>query len=260
MGIHELIDLRGKVALVTGASRGLGAAFAAALAEAGADLAVSCRHAGELEATAQAVRAAGRDVLELEADVAQPEQARRMVEEAVNRFGRLDIQLNNAAAMRINKAPEETSPEEWRFVIDTNVNGTFYCCREAAIQMKKQREGGKIINMSSKSGFTVGRYFHGGSYDVSKAAIVMLTKALAVEWAPYNINVNAIAPGYYDTKPNREFFVNNPEMYRKVIDLVPLKRLGNIEELAGLVVCLASGISNFMTGTTILIDGGYNIW
>jgi gluconate 5-dehydrogenase len=125
--------------------------------------------------------------------------------------------------------------------------------------MKKQQSG-KIINLSSKSGFTVGRYFHGGSYDVSKAAIAMLTKALAVEWAPYHINVNAVAPGYYDTKPNREFFVDNPELYKKVIDLVPLKRLGDIRELSGLVVCLASDISNFMTGTTILIDGGYNIW
>lgn len=260
MSIHELVDLKGKVAVVTGGSRGLGAAFATALAQAGADLVISSRHREELAGTAQAVRAVGRQVLEVESDVAQPEEVRRLVEETVGRYGRLDILVNNAGAMRVNKAPEDTSPEEWRFVIDTNVNGTFYCCREAAIQMKKQPRGGKIINLSSKSGFTVGRHFHGGSYDVSKAAVVMLTKALAVEWAPYNINVNAIAPGYYDTQPNRDFFVNNPEMYRKVIDLVPLKRLGNIEELSGLVVCLASDISNYMTGTTILIDGGYNIW
>ena len=259
MGIHELIDLTGKVALVTGASRGLGSAFARALAEAGADLAVSCRHEGELRDTARTVREAGREVPELEADITRPDQVQQMVQSTVARFGRLDILVNNAGAMRINKPPEETTPEEWRFVIDTNINGTFYCCREAAIQMKKQQSG-KIINLSSKSGFTIGRHFHGGSYDVSKAGIAMLTKALAVEWAPYNINVNALAPGYYDTKPNREFFVDNPELYKKVIDLVPLKRLGDIRELSGLVVCLASDISNYMTGTTILIDGGYNIW
>jgi NAD(P)-dependent dehydrogenase (short-subunit alcohol dehydrogenase family) len=259
MGIHDLINLTGKVALVTGASRGLGSAFAQALAEAGADLAVSCRHKKELRDTACGVHDAGREVLELEADITQPDQVQRMVENTVARFGRLDILVNNAGAMRINKPPEETTPGEWRCVINTNINGTFYCCREAAIQMKKQQSG-KIINLSSKSGFTIGRHFHGGSYDVSKAGIAMLTKALAVEWAPYNINVNALAPGYYDTKPNREFFVDNPELYKKVIDLVPLKRLGDIRELSALVVCLASDISNYMTGTTILIDGGYNIW
>lgn len=259
MSIHELINLTGKVALVTGASRGLGSAFAQALAEAGADLAITSRHKDELSDTARAVRGTGRKVLELEADITNPDRVQQMVRSTVARFGKLDILVNNAGAMRINKPPEETTPEEWRFVIDTNINGTFYCCREAAVQMKKQQSG-KIINLSSKSGFTIGRHFHGGSYDVSKAGIAMLTKALAVEWAPYNINVNAVAPGYYDTKPNREFFVDNPELYKKVIDLVPLKRLGDIRELSGLVVCLASDISNYMTGTTILIDGGYNIW
>ena len=257
--IQELISLEGKVAVVTGASRGLGSAFARALAEAGADVSLSCRHLAELEDTAGAVRALGRQALEIEADVTSPDQVRELVGLTVKRFGRLDVLVNNAGAMRINKPPEETTPEEWRFVIDTNVNGTFYCCREAALQMKKQQSG-KIINLSSKSGFTVGRHFHGGSYDVSKAAIVMLTKALAVEWAPYNIRVNAIAPGYYDTQPNRDFFLNNPELCAKVVDLVPLKRLGDVGELAGLVVCLASDIANYMTGTTILIDGGYNIW
>ena len=259
MSVHDLINLTDRVALVTGASRGLGSAFARALAEAGADLAVTCRHKEDLRETARAVRDAGREVLELEADITKPDQVQQMVESTVARFGKLDILLNNAGAMRINKPPEETTPEEWRFVIDTNINGTFYCCREAAVHMKK-RQSGKIINLSSKSGFTVGRHFHGGSYDVSKAGIAMLTKALAVEWAPYNINVNAVAPGYYDTKPNREFFVDNPELYKKVIDLVPLRRLGDIGELSGLIVCLASDISNYMTGTTVLIDGGYNIW
>jgi len=259
MGIHDLINLTGRVALVTGASRGLGGAFAQALAEAGSDLAITSRHKDELSDTALAIRETGREVLELEADITEPDQVQQMVKSTVARFGKLDILVNNAGAMRINKPPEETTPEEWRFVIDTNINGTFYCCREAAVQMKKQQSG-KIINLSSKSGFTIGRHFHGGSYDVSKAGIAMLTKALAVEWAPYNINVNALAPGYYDTKPNREFFVDNPELYKKVIDLVPLKRLGDIRELSGLVVCLASDIGNYMTGTTILIDGGYNIW
>lgn len=258
-GIRELISLRGKVAVVTGASRGLGSAFALALAEAGADVAVSCRHVTELQCTANSVRTTGREALEIEADVSDPDQVRYLIERTVRHFGRLDIVVNNAGAMRINKPPDETSPAEWRFVIDTNVNGTFYCCREAALHMKKQQSG-KIINVSSKSGFTVGRHFHGGSYDVSKAAIVMLTKALAAEWAQYNITVNAIAPGYYDTQPNRDFFLNNPDLCAKVVNEIPLQRLGNVQELAGLVVCLASDVANYMTGTTVLIDGGYNIW
>ena len=259
MSLDKLVSVKDKVAIVTGASKGLGREFAIALAKAGAHVVITCRHKADLEETADKIRNLDLKVLTIESDITDEVQVQHMVDFTVGKFGRIDILVNNAGTERINKPPEETSLEEWNFVIHTNVTGPFLCSKAAAPVMKKQKKG-KIINLSSKSGFTVGRYFHGGSYDVSKSAVAMLTKVLAVEWAPYNINVIGIAPGYYGTEPNRKFFIDKPDLYNKVIDLIPLGRLGNITELSGLVVCLASDITNYMTGTTILIDGGYNIW
>ena len=144
-----------------------------------------------------------------------------LVAEAVRWTSRVDVLINNAAAMRINKPPEETTLAEWRSVLDTNVTGAWLCCREAGKVMIGQRSG-KIVNISSISGYVVNKYFHGGAYEVSKAALMMLTKTLATEWAPYNISVNAIAPGYYDTQPNRDFFAQEADLYQRVLDLIPL--------------------------------------
>lgn len=259
MGLSDMINLQDKVAIVTGASRGLGQAFAAALAEAGAHLVISCRHGSDLDETAGLVRGHKREVLELESDIAHEEQVAEMVDKTVEKFGRIDILVNNAASMRIDKPPEQTTLEEWKSVVDPNITGTFLCSREVAKVMIGQKAG-KIINLSSVAAYDVLKYFHGGSYEVTKTAVVMLTKVLATEWAPYNINVNAIAPGYYNTLPNQRFLKKEPGLYDKVLDMIPLKKLGNIEELAGLVVVLASDIANFMTGSTIIIDGGYACW
>jgi NAD(P)-dependent dehydrogenase (short-subunit alcohol dehydrogenase family) len=122
------------------------------------------------------------------------------------------------------------------------------------------RRKGKIINLASMSGMIINRYFHGGSYDVSKSAVVGLTRALAAEWAPHGINVLALAPGYYGTAPNLHWFQSNPDIHRKVLDLIPLGRLGDIEELAALMAVLASDLTNYMTGSTLVIDGGYTLW
>jgi NAD(P)-dependent dehydrogenase (short-subunit alcohol dehydrogenase family) len=144
-------------------------------------------------------------------------------------------------------------------VIETNVTGAWLCCREAGKVMVGQRSG-KIVNISSMSGSIVNRYLHGGSYEVSKAALMMLTKTLAAEWAQHNIAVNAIAPGYYDTQPNRDFFGHEADLYQRVLDMIPLRRFGNLEELADLVLVLSSETANYMTGSTITIDGGYTVW
>lgn len=182
-----------------------------------------------------------------------------MVSRTVERFGRLDVLINNAETERQNLAPERTSLESWKEVLDINLNGQFLCAREAGRVMIPRRAG-KIINLASISGMIVNRYFHGGSYDVSKAAVVGLTKALAAEWAPYNLNVIALAPGYYGTAPNLRWFQGNPEIHRRVLSLIPLGRLGDLRELAALLVVLASDVSNYMTGSTVLIDGGYTLW
>lgn len=259
VSLADLFSLRGRVALVTGASRGLGQAFAGALAEAGADLVIVSRHLAELGETAGAVRAHGREVLSLEADIRQEEAVREMVTRTVERFGRLDVLVNNAGTERQNLPPEQTSLESWKEVLDINLNGQFLCAREVGKVMIPRRAG-KIINLASMSGMVINRYFHGGSYDVSKAAVVGLTKALAAEWAPYNLNVIALAPGYYGTAPNLRWFQGNPEIHRQVLDLIPLGRLGDLRELAALLVVLASDVSNYMTGSTVVIDGGYTLW
>jgi NAD(P)-dependent dehydrogenase (short-subunit alcohol dehydrogenase family) len=259
MSLSDLLSLRDRVALVTGASRGLGRAFAAALAEAGAHLVIVSRHRKELEDTAGEIRNHNREVLPLQADVTREDQVREMVARTVERLGHIDILVNNAATERQNIAPEQTSLDNWSFVIDTNVNGPFLCAREVA-KVMIPRKRGKIINLASMSGMIINRYFHGGSYDVSKSAVVGLTKALAAEWAQYNVNVIAVAPGYYGTEPNLKWFEGNPEIHKQVIDMIPLHRLGKIEELAALVTVLASDVSNYMTGSTVVIDGGYMLW
>ncbi|MBN1834671.1 MAG: glucose 1-dehydrogenase [Spirochaetales bacterium] len=259
MSLGKLLSLEDRVAIVTGASRGLGQGFASALAEAGAELVITSRHGGELEQTAEQVRAHGREALEVEADVTREEQVEAMVRRAVERFGRIDVLVNNAASERHNLPPEETPLESWSRVMDTNVTGYFLCAREVGKAMIPRKKG-KIINVASISGSIINRHFHGGSYDVSKSAVVGLTKALAAEWAPHGINVIALAPGYYGTAPNRRWFDSNPEIHRKVLDLIPLGRLGDIEELAALVAVLASDVSNYMTGSTVVIDGGYTVW
>jgi gluconate 5-dehydrogenase len=259
MSVHDLINLKDKIAIVTGASRGLGSAFAVALAEAGAHVVITSRHGAELKDTAGKIKNAGREVLELESDISKEDNIIEMVDKTVGKFGTVDILVNNAASMRIDKAPEDTTIDEWKSVIDPNITGVFLCSREAAKIMKKQKKG-KIINISSAAAYDVLKYFHGGSYEVTKTAIIMMTKVLATEWAPYDINVNAIAPGYYNTVPNQKFLKKEPDLYDKVLDMIPLRKLGTIEELAGLLVVMASDISNYMTGTTVTIDGGYTCW
>lgn len=259
MQVKNYLDFTGKCAVVTGASKGLGQAFALALADAGANVVISCRHEEELNDTKRQIEAKGGNVHTMQADITSESDMAALMKGAEATFGRLDILVNNAATSRINKSPSETTLEEWNKVIDTNVTGMFLCAREAGKIMKKQKRG-KIVNLCSISGFIVNKYFHGGSYEVSKSAVAMLTKTLAIEWADYNIQVNAVAPGYYETKPNLDFFGQNPELEKKILDMIPLRRFGNKEELAGLIVCLCSDISNYMTGTVIKIDGGYSLW
>ena len=255
----KIFDLSGKIALITGASKGLGKAFATALAEAGATPILVARNQSELEKTGKEIAQINPQCSWYAADITKENEVEKVVKEIINQFGKIDILVNNAATGRINFPPEETSLEQWNFVINTNLTGMFICSKAVGKEMIKRRKG-KIINLASISGSIINKGVHGGSYDVSKSAIVALTRALAVEWAPYNINVNAIAPGYFLTEPNIKFFEADQNFYNQVVDMVPLKKIGDPNDLKGTVIYLASEASNFMTGSIVVVDGGYTLW
>ena len=259
MEVNAVPRFDSKTVIVTGGATGIGFSAANRFYREGANVVICGRREPVLREAAQKIAADPERLLLVTADIAVEEDVKTLVAETVAWTGRIDVLVNNAAAMRINKPPEATTLAEWRSVIDTNVTGTFLCCREAGKAMIAQRSG-KIVNIASISGYVVNKYFHGGSYEVSKAAMMMLTKTLASEWAQYNISVNAIAPGYYDTQPNRDFFAREPDLYQRVLDLIPQGRLGNLEELSDLVLVLASDTASYMTGATITIDGGYTLW
>jgi NAD(P)-dependent dehydrogenase (short-subunit alcohol dehydrogenase family) len=252
-------QLENQTAIITGGGTGIGLTIARRFHNEGAFVVICGRREDVIQQAADEISLDGKRVLPVRADITSEEDVRSLVERTVDQTGRIDILVNNAGAMRVNKPPEETSLDEFRFVIDTNVSGTFLVSREVGKVMIEQG-GGRIINISSISGSIVNKYFHGGSYEISKAAVNMLTRTLATEWAPYNIKVNAIAPGYYGTQPNIDFFINDEVLYEKIMDLVPLGKLGELEELARLALYLASRDIDYMTGSIITIDGGYTIW
>jgi gluconate 5-dehydrogenase len=251
--------LEDRTAVVTGGGTGIGLEIARRFLEEGASVVICGRSESRLREAASSIPARPDGLRLVVADIGKEADVAALMQEAFRWKGRLDILVNNAAAMRVNKPPETTTLSEWRSVIDPNINGTFLCCREAGKLMIGQKYG-RIVNISSLSASIVNKYFHGGSYEVSKAALNMLTKVLAVEWAEHNINVNAIAPGYYDTQPNKDFFAVEKGLSEKVLDMIPLRRLGSLEELGNLAVLLASDMATYMTGSVIQIDGGYSLW
>lgn len=251
----ELFDLRGQVALVTGASKGLGEAMALGLAKAGADIVICARNEEDLERVRRKVEGLGVRSLAVPVDVLQSESIEKMVERVLGHFGRIDILVNNAG-INIRKPVLELSEEEWDLVLNTNLRGYFLVSRAVVLDMISRRRG-KIINMASILGSVALPYQL--AYASSKGGVIQMTKVMALEWAPYNINVNAIAPTYFET-PLVAALRNDPERYSFIIDRTPMKRWGKPEELEGIVIFLASRASDFITGQTIFIDGGWTIW
>lgn len=257
--VNDLFDLNGEVALVTGASKGLGKMFANTLARAGAKVCLLSFEREELLQAEKEMKEEGFDCISFYGDITHEDEVQECVNQIIKHYGKLDILVNNAGIGRCNKTPENTTMKEWEKVININVNGSFICAKIAGKEMLKNKKG-KIINMSSISGKVINKGVHGGSYDVSKAAIDGLTKALASEWAKYNINVNAIAPGYFMTDPNKEFFKADPSFYDLALGLIPAGHMANPEELAGTLLFLSSRASNYVHGTIIQVDGGYMVW
>jgi NAD(P)-dependent dehydrogenase (short-subunit alcohol dehydrogenase family) len=245
------MSLEGKVAVVTGSGRGLGRAIAIALADAGADLVVTARTQEEIEETAREIGRFGGRAVAIQADVTDPGQTEGLVRETLNHFGRIDILVNNAGVALVRKLQEMTL-EEWRKTIDTNLASLFLCCKAVAPVMMARQQG-KIINITSIDGAAGKASLV--AYCAAKGGVIQFTRALAVEWAKYNIQVNAIGPGAFYTKP-MAVVLDDEKLGPIRRKKIPMGREGRPEELGPLVVYLASSASDFMTGETIFIDGG----
>jgi NAD(P)-dependent dehydrogenase (short-subunit alcohol dehydrogenase family) len=249
----DIFKLDDRVALITGGNRGLGFAIAKALAEAGASVVVTSRQEERaLESAAALAGVSGQRTMGLKVDVTDPEQIETMIQSVVQEFGRIDILVNNAG-INIRKPVEELDEASWDLVQDTNLKAPFLCSRAAARYMKEQQYG-RIINLSSMMGLVA--LPERSAYCSSKGGLIQLTKVLALEWAAYNITVNALCPGPIATELNIPV-MNNPQANQFFLDHIALGRWGRPEELGGAVVFLASDASSFMTGATLVIDGGW---
>lgn len=247
-------DIKGQTAIVTGASSGLGVTFAETLAELGVNLVIAARRYEKLVKVADEIRNRFNvKVVPIKADVSQEDQVTKMVETAVEKFGSLEILVNNAGVASLSPSIE-ISLEEWKKVIDINLTGVFLCARTAAREMIK-RKYGKIINIASIYG-AVGDVFPTAPYYASKGAVINLTRALAIEWAPYKINVNAIAPGFFPSEMTQPVFQDEKTL-KYILSRTPLGRIGEPLDLKAALTYLASPASNYVTGQTIFVDGGW---
>ena len=246
-----MIDLAGRAALVTGGSRGIGRACCALLARAGARVAVHYFvETPSAERVARDLAEAGGEAFAIDADLRDPRAAERVVDETVDRFGRLDIVVNNAGIWR--RAPiDEMSDGEWRETVDVNLGGTFHVLR-AAVPVMKSGGGGRVINVASTAGQR-GEPFH-AHYAASKGAVIALTKSLAVELAPHGIAVNCVAPGWTETDMTRET-LEGPDA-ESIHAAIPMGRAGSPEEIAGAVLFLASDLASYVTGEIVNVNGG----
>ena len=255
--VLDKFSLEGQVGVVTGGGQGLGKAFSLAFAEAGADIVVAEINPETGLKTIEEIQKLGRRSLWIETDVRKKTSVEAMVEKTVAEFDKLDFLMNNAGITLWQEA-EDVPEEDWMNLMNINLNGLFYSCQAAARQMKKQG-GGRIVNIASMSGLIVNRPQLQTSYNTSKAAVIHLTKSLAAEWAPHNIRVNSISPGYMDGPMAGPFF-EDPKYGPVWFDAIPMHRPGQPEELCPVAVLLASEASSYMTGSNVVIDGGFTVW
>lgn len=255
MSVLDRFKLEGRTALVTGATRGLGAQFAVSLAEAGADVIVHGRDQAAAGEVVQRITDLGRRGIAVFGDLTEDGAADRIVEEAVSALGKVDILVNNAGAC-IHRDALSVTDEEWAHVIDVNITGVWRMARAAGRHMV-ERGSGSIINIGSMSGFIVNRPQMQPAYNASKAAVHHLTKSLAAEWAPKGVRVNAVAPGYVKTDMSP---VDEPRFQRYWIEDAAQQRYATPDEVAPAIVFLASDAASFMSGSILVVDGGYTLF
>ncbi len=255
MNVKSLFDLTGEVGIVTGGAQGLGEQMALALAEAGADIVLADINIEQAQKVAEKIRNLGRECIAIKTDVSEPSQVENMVTKAKEKFGKIDILINNAGLVS-NFPAEELSKEEWDRVIKVNLTGVFLCTQAVGREMIKQRKG-SIINIASMSGLIVNRPQPQLHYNTSKSGVIMLTKSFAAEWAKYNIRVNAIAPGYMRTPLVDKVY---PKYGKDWVKYIPMGRIGEPSEIKGPALFLASKASSYMTGSVLVMDGGYTVW
>lgn len=255
MAVLDKFSLDGKVAVVTGGSRGLGKAMAQALGEAGAAVALTARGIDAARAAAEDLGTQGIRAIAVQGDVGVADDVARMVDEVTAELGPIDVLVNNAG-ISVAGTAVDLSEDDWRSVLSTNLDGVWLCSQTVGKQMI-ERGGGTIVNVGSMSAMIVNRPRWQPAYLASKAAVHQLTKALAAEWAPHGVRVNALAPGYFLTEMSP---VDQPEFQPWCVDPAPMKRYGLPEELGPAIVYLASEASSFMTGSIIVIDGGFTLF
>ena len=255
----EKLKLDGKVAVVTGAGQGIGAACARALGEAGAAVIVADMMAERVEASVGDLKKLGLKAHGVKLDVTKSKEVDSVADQIIKQHGRVDILVNNAGVAKSDVKAEDTSDEHWRHHMDVNVDGLFWCCRAFGRQMLKQKSG-SIVNIGSMSGFIVNKPQPQSFYNASKAAVHHLTRSLAAEWAKSGVRVNAVAPTYIETPLTSFGIRENKAMYETWLEMTPMGRVGQPDEIASVVHFLASDAASLMTGSIVLADGGYCCW
>jgi len=259
MGVLDRFRLNGKRLFITGGSRGLGREMALAIADAGADVALTGRDQQSLEATAADIRALGRNAWTLQADMGDPKACEAACLQALAEHGPFDILINNVGGRRDPTPIQEMPVGRWRQLVDLNLTSAFICAKTIGGAMVA-RGGGRVINIASINAFVAGQNIGGRHYESAKAAIVQFTRAAAADWAPHGVTVNAICPGVFMTEPNQRWARERPEVIDGIKQRTPMADFGQPEDLGPLAVYLASDASRFMTGTALVIDGGYTLW